>query len=171
MGETIGLEREHVHDDEIHVEWQLREIRSTFHRLPPKDDSYRSPNWEPCLPVNLPPFLADLLARQIQAQPRPGCLCAEQHGGIGHYCSSARTAATPGAATTPTACSAWRATAGTSRTQQASAAHRRGNAKPRRPSDHYLGDSEQLVANGRAVGARPITEDIPVRSWLRSETA
>jgi hypothetical protein len=69
-GETIGLEREHVRDNEIHVEWQLREIRSTFHRLPPKDDSYRSPNWEPCLPVDLPPFLADLLARQIRAQNR-----------------------------------------------------------------------------------------------------
>ena len=84
-GETIGLERDHVHDDEIHVEWQLREIRSTFHRLPPKDDSYRSPNWEPCLPVDLPPFLADLLARQIKAQPRQRCACAAQHGGSGQY--------------------------------------------------------------------------------------
>ena len=84
-GETIGLERDYVHDDEIHVEWQLREIRSTFHRLPPKDDSYRSPNWEPCLPVDLPPFLADLLARQIKAQPRQRCACAAQHGGSGHY--------------------------------------------------------------------------------------
>ena len=84
-GETIGLERDHVHDDEIHVEWQLREIRSTFHRLPPKDDSYRSPNWEPCLPVNLPPFLAELLARQIKAQPRQRCACAAQHGGSGQY--------------------------------------------------------------------------------------
>jgi hypothetical protein len=84
-GETIGLERDHVHDDEIHVEWQLREIRSTFHRLPPKDDSYRSPNWEPCLPVDLPPFLAGLLARQIEAQPRQKCACAAQHGGSGQY--------------------------------------------------------------------------------------
>ena len=57
-GEVIGLEREHVQRDEMHVEWQLREIRSAFHRLPPKDDSYRSPNWEPCLPVDLSPFLA-----------------------------------------------------------------------------------------------------------------
>ena len=84
-GETIGLERDQVHEDEIHVEWQLREIRSTFHRLPPKDDSYRSPNWEPCLPVDLPPFLAELLARQIKAQPRQRCACAAQHGGSGHY--------------------------------------------------------------------------------------
>src|ERR1039458_3047052 len=84
-GETIGLEHEYIHDDEIHVEWQLREIRSTFHRLPPKDDSYRSPPWEPCLPVDLPPFLADLLARQIEAQTRQRCACAAQHGGRGHY--------------------------------------------------------------------------------------
>jgi integrase len=43
-GETIGLERGYLHAGEIHVEWQLREIRGTFHRLPPKDDSYRSPH-------------------------------------------------------------------------------------------------------------------------------
>jgi integrase len=84
-GELIGLEREHVHRHEMHVEWQLREIRSVFHRLPPKDDSYRSPSWEPCLPVDLPPFLAELLDRQIQTQPRPRCACAAQHGGSGHY--------------------------------------------------------------------------------------
>jgi integrase len=84
-GETIGLERAHVHQDELHVEWQLREIRSTFHRIPPKDDSYRSPNWQPDLPVDLPPFLAELIARQIQAQSRQRCACAGQHGGSGHY--------------------------------------------------------------------------------------
>ena len=114
-GETIGLERDHVHDDEIHVEWQLREIRSTFHRLPPKDDSYRSPNWEPCLPVDLPPFLADLLARQIKASPGSGAPARPSTAAAGSTCSSARTAATRGAATTPAACSARPATAGTSR--------------------------------------------------------
>jgi hypothetical protein len=46
LGEVIALEHEQVQRDEIHVEWQLREIRSTFHPLPPKDDSCRSPNWE-----------------------------------------------------------------------------------------------------------------------------
>ena len=54
-------------------------------QLPPKDDSYRSLNWEPCLPVDLPPFLASLLARQIKAQPRQRCACAAQHGGSGQY--------------------------------------------------------------------------------------
>jgi integrase len=84
-GEAIGLETKHTHPGEIHIEWQLRELRSAFHRLPPKDDSYRSPAWEPCLPVDLPPFLADLLARQVQGQPRNPCACAIQHGGTGRY--------------------------------------------------------------------------------------
>ena len=69
LGRDDGLERDYAHPGEIHVEWQLRELRSAFHRLPPKDDSYRSPAWEPCLPVDLPPFLADLLDRQVQGQP------------------------------------------------------------------------------------------------------
>jgi hypothetical protein len=84
-GETIGLERDFVHPAEIHVEWQLREINGRFHRLPPKDDSYRSPNCEPCLPVDLPEFLASLLSRQAEAQPQPCCPCAGQHGGSGQY--------------------------------------------------------------------------------------
>src|SRR5689334_7737627 len=84
-GEAIGLETEYAHSGEIPVEWQLRELRSAFHRLPPKDDSYRSPAWEPCLPVDLPPFLADLLNRQVQGQPRNPCACATQHGGTGRY--------------------------------------------------------------------------------------
>ena len=84
-GETIGLERDYLRPGEIHVEWQLRELNGRFHRLPPKDDSYRSPNWEPCLPVDLPPFLADLITRQIQAHPHPPCGCAAQHGGSGRY--------------------------------------------------------------------------------------
>jgi integrase len=84
-GETIGLERGYLQAGEIHVEWQLREIKGPFHRLPPKDDSYRSPHWEPCLPVDLPPFLAALLARQVMSQPRQPCDCASGHGGTGLY--------------------------------------------------------------------------------------
>ncbi len=86
-GETIGLEAAYLHPGELHVEWQLREIRSTFHRLPPKDDSYRSPAWEPCLPVDLPPFLDALLASQAPTQAQTGrqCACAAQHGGSGRY--------------------------------------------------------------------------------------
>ena len=84
-GEAIGLERDYLHPGEIHAEWQLRELRGRFHRLPPKDDSYRSPAWEPCLPVDLPPFLTGLLGRQIQEHPHPPCGCAAQHGGSGRY--------------------------------------------------------------------------------------
>ena len=35
--------------------------------------------------MDLPPFLDHLLARQIQADPRPRCPCAAQHGGTGRY--------------------------------------------------------------------------------------
>ncbi len=84
-GETIGLERDYLSESEVHVEWQLRELNGVFHRLPPKDDSYRSPNWDPNLPVDLPPFLADLLASQVQDQSRQRCACAAQHGGSGQY--------------------------------------------------------------------------------------
>jgi integrase len=84
-GEAIGLERGYLHPGEIHVEWQLRELNGRFHRLPPKDDSYRSPAWEPCLPVDLPPFLSGLLTRQIQDHPHPQYGCATLHGGGGRY--------------------------------------------------------------------------------------
>jgi len=84
-GETIGLERGLVRASEIHVEWQLREVNGRFYRLPPKDDSYRSPKWEPNLPVDLPEFLTSLIDHQIQSHPRRRCACAEQHGGSGQY--------------------------------------------------------------------------------------
>jgi integrase len=84
-GETIGLERDYLRPGEIHVEWQLRELSGRFHRLPPKDDSYRSPSWEPKLPVDLSRFLEDLI--MLQAKDRSGrrCACAGEHGGSGHY--------------------------------------------------------------------------------------
>jgi hypothetical protein len=82
-GETIGLELDFARPSEIQVEWQLREVNGRFYRLPPKDDSYRSTSWEPCLPVDLPGFLADLIASQIDAGPRQKCACVGQHGGSG----------------------------------------------------------------------------------------
>ncbi|MGH3401693.1 MAG: hypothetical protein ACRDRJ_04115 [Streptosporangiaceae bacterium] len=84
-GETIGLEREYARPGEIHVEWQLREVGNVFYRLPPKDDSYRSPRWEPCLPVDLPPFQARLLARQAEVRAGERCPCVSRHGGSGQY--------------------------------------------------------------------------------------
>jgi hypothetical protein len=74
-GEAIGLEREFVKPGELHVEWQLRELGGRFHRIPPKEDSYRSPAWEPCLPVDLPSFLDELLTPPVQASSvREMCL-------------------------------------------------------------------------------------------------
>jgi integrase len=84
-GETIGLEHDYLHPNAIQIEWQLRELNGRFHRLAPKDDSYRSPNWEPCLPVDLPPFLADLLKTQVKTEARQRCACVTQHGGTGKY--------------------------------------------------------------------------------------
>jgi len=84
-GEVIGLEHEYARPQAIHVEWQLFELKGRFHRLPPKDDSYRSPDWEPNLPVDLPPFLAEMLATQVKNHPRQPCSCASQHGGSGRH--------------------------------------------------------------------------------------
>ena len=84
-GETIGLERDFVLPTLINVEWQLREIRGRFFRLPPKDDSYRSTNWEPLVPVDLPIFLAGLLTRQAAKHTQQRCACAREHGGTGRY--------------------------------------------------------------------------------------
>lgn len=84
-GETVGLEREFLQPTLINVEWQLRELNGKFHRLPPKDDSYRSLNWEPRVPVDLPPFLAAMLAGQARAVAGRTCQCAEVHEGSGRY--------------------------------------------------------------------------------------
>jgi hypothetical protein len=84
-GETIGLEGDLLLPSLINVEWQLREISGMFHRLPPKDDSYRSTNWQPHLPIDLPPFLADLLAAQVKNHLRQRCACVGQNGGSGRY--------------------------------------------------------------------------------------
>ncbi len=84
-GEAIGLEREYLKRSHVNVEWQLREVNGTFYRLPPKDDSYRSTNWEPRLPVDLPPFLTTLLDGQAAKHAQHRCACTSQHGGSGQY--------------------------------------------------------------------------------------
>jgi hypothetical protein len=81
-GETIGLERDLLLPTLINVEWQLREIRGRFFRLPPKDDSYRSTNWEPLVPVDLPAFLAELLTTQVEKRARQRCACVGERGEI-----------------------------------------------------------------------------------------
>jgi hypothetical protein len=82
--EMIGLESEYCQPGLINVEWQLREVNGRFHRLPPKDDSYRSLNWAPYLPVDLPPFLDQLIAWQAAAARNRSCRCKADHGGSRH---------------------------------------------------------------------------------------
>jgi hypothetical protein len=84
-GETTGLERELLFPAHINVEWQLREIGGRFYRLPPKDDSYRGTNWEPLLPVDVPPFLVTLLTAQAEKYRDRQCGCVGVHGGSGKY--------------------------------------------------------------------------------------
>ena len=83
-GEMIGLESEYCQPGLINVEWQLREVNGRFYRLPPKDDSYRSLNWAPFLPVDLPPFLDKLIARQASTARTTTCRCKSDHGGSRH---------------------------------------------------------------------------------------
>ncbi len=76
--------------------------RSTWKLAPPQGDSGppcrsqplvvrrsrrlgRSLNWEPEVPIDLPPFLADLLSQHVTAHPRQRCACAERHGGSAQY--------------------------------------------------------------------------------------
>jgi hypothetical protein len=97
-GETIGLERYLLLSSLINVEWQLREVSGRFHRLPPKDDSYRSTNVDPLTPVDIPPFLTALLAaRQASTHgssaPAPPSRCSLPR--------RVATAVTPAAATGP----------------------------------------------------------------------
>ena len=84
-GETIGLERDLLLPGLINIEWQLREIGGRFHRLAPKDDSYRSTRYEPLVPVDLPAFLAELLAAQAGKHTGQRCTCVSEHSGSGRY--------------------------------------------------------------------------------------
>ena len=129
-GETIGLEHDYVHEDQIHVEWQLREIRSTFHRLPPKDDSYRSPHWNPACPSTSRRSWRTCWPSRSRPSPGSGGPVRASMAAAGTMCSSVRTAAIRGAATTPAACSARPVMAGTSR----SPANRLGSPSSMPPS-------------------------------------
>jgi len=84
-GEATGLERDLLLATLINVEWQLHEIKGRFYRLPPKDDSYRSTNWDPFVPVDIPGFLAALLAAQADKHAQRRCACHRDHDGTGHY--------------------------------------------------------------------------------------
>ncbi|MGH3272904.1 MAG: tyrosine-type recombinase/integrase [Streptosporangiaceae bacterium] len=83
--EATGLEQDYLLLSLVNVEWQLHEINGIFHRLPPKDDSYRSTDWAPHLPVDLPPFLSDLLSQHVMTHAGQQCSCVPVHGGSGRY--------------------------------------------------------------------------------------
>lgn len=68
--EAIGLSPDFVDGDQVHVEWKLYELRGRFYRGRPKDGSVR--------PVDLPPFLDDLLAAHVGAQSEQVCSCRSE---------------------------------------------------------------------------------------------
>lgn len=76
--ETVGLERQYFRLSNIRVEQQLYEHKGRWLKKPPKDDSYRT--------IVLPPFLSDLLSRQLQNHPEGTCSCSGPWGcGGGRY--------------------------------------------------------------------------------------
>ncbi|MEU8278164.1 hypothetical protein ACFYOK_37645 [Microbispora bryophytorum] len=65
--EVRGLQPAYVRMSTVRIDWQMVEHGAHFYLQPPKDDSHRS--------IDLPPFLADLLSRQLQAHPDRRCCC------------------------------------------------------------------------------------------------
>lgn len=83
-GELMGLQPEYVRLSHVRVDQQLMELAGRFYLLPPKDDSHRN--------IDLPPFLADLLSRQLQAHPERRCSCTPSkiEGQIEQTCQGGR---------------------------------------------------------------------------------
>jgi integrase len=65
--EIIGLTPACVHGDRVDIDWKLYELRGRFYRGRPKDGSIRL--------ADLPPFLAELLAKQLAAPASRRCTC------------------------------------------------------------------------------------------------
>lgn len=78
-GELVGLEAEFVREGSVRVEWQLYELDDgTLLRCPPKEDSYRT--------IDVPPWLAELLAGQVRRRAGAKCGCHGKRyvfGGLG----------------------------------------------------------------------------------------
>lgn len=76
--ETVGLEREYFRLSNIRIEQQVYEFKGRWLKKPPKDDSYRT--------LAIPPFLSDLLSRQVQRHGGGACSCKGERGcGGGRY--------------------------------------------------------------------------------------
>ncbi|MEV3980768.1 site-specific integrase [Nonomuraea sp. NPDC049758] len=66
-GELLALDVEHCLFRKIQIFWQLKEVKGAFLRDLPKGRRRRE--------ATLPPFLGDLLARQIERAKKRTCLC------------------------------------------------------------------------------------------------
>ena len=65
--ELVGLAPAFVDDDIIHIDWKLYELKGRFYKGRPKDGSIRA--------ADLPPFLAEMLARHIADKSGQRCKC------------------------------------------------------------------------------------------------
>lgn len=65
--EVMGLPPECVHKTTLDINWKLYELEGRFYRGRPKDGSIRV--------ADLPPFLAELLARHLDTMPQRKCTC------------------------------------------------------------------------------------------------
>jgi hypothetical protein len=76
-GEVQGLEQPAFRLSKLFVDQQLSEEAHQFQVADPKDESFRNDDPEFFGALDLPPFLSDLLSRQMQARaPRP-CRCRD----------------------------------------------------------------------------------------------
>ena len=66
-GELLALTPKAIRGDQLRVDWKLYELGGRFYKGRPKDGSMR--------PVDLPPFLAELLANHLREYPPQTCKC------------------------------------------------------------------------------------------------
>jgi hypothetical protein len=85
-GEAVGLERTQFQFSTIRLDVQLNELNGALSQTSPKDDSRRNGEEGYFGPIDLPPFLTDLLSRQVQTRPEGRCRCPDDRcGGTGQY--------------------------------------------------------------------------------------
>jgi integrase len=65
--EVMGLRPEFVRGDQVTIAWKLYELNGRFYKGRPKDGSIR--------PVDLPPFLAQMLAEHLAEDGNRSCTC------------------------------------------------------------------------------------------------
>ena len=80
-GELIGLRQSSFRLSSLVITHQLSQERRGFRVTPPKDESYRTGDPGFFGPVDLPPFLSDLLSQHLQHSPPRHCRCTPPCGG------------------------------------------------------------------------------------------